>query len=534
MTEPVMAHGIEPILTVHNWMEAIAPWWTQGEQSGNFGDWLVPMIVNRALVAPVFPAETYWLLGSTIDEALVRRSVDRLQLDGGRVAYWGCGARSAMALPPELMHRAAFFGVRGPLSRDALGLPVNTPLGDPGFLLPLLYDPLDHPQTLGRSLCVPHFAEPMGLDRLRERVLADVVLAPVVSDQVDVERMVNAIASADFVLAGSLHAAIIACAYRRPFAFMDCGFVDVPFKWQDLAALLGIEARFVGNVAEGRAWYEQVSSQIRRPKLLPLAMCCPWTMRASVIVGAAAQDCHLLGRDLTGVDTLREVISAGEQESGFVEMVQEGAANHYSSIKKQWRAGYQQGVQDIGDRLAALKAEWQDGHMQVLGRLAALGFRFSQGATLGFTQGSAGGAMLEGNWSPANEIGPVSCGQGCAIVLEAATGWHDLAELSLECWIFAPHQPPFSGERTVRAYLNHTQTYIHTWHNSGDNESIPTILHLPLPDMLVQRGGPLRIEFHFDVHASPHQLGLRHDVREVGIVPLRLWGKIRQSSQQDE
>ncbi|OYY68304.1 polysaccharide pyruvyl transferase family protein [Sphingomonas sp. 28-63-12] len=534
MTEPAMAHGIEPILTARNWLAAIAPWWTQGEQAGNFGDWLVPMLVNRALVAPVFPAETYWLLGSTIDEALVRRSVEQLRLDGGRVAYWGCGARSATALSPALMDRAAFFGVRGPLSRDALGLPMNTPLGDPGFLLPLLYAALDHPQTRGRSLCVPHFAEPMGPDRLRGLVSADVVLAPVVTAEIDVERMVDAIASADFVLAGSLHAAIIACAYGRPFAFMDCGFVDVPFKWHDLAALLGIEARFVDNVAEGREWYEQVSSRIRRPKLLPLTMCCPWTVRASVIVGAAALDCHQQGQDLADAKTLREVISAVEQQSGFVAMVREGGAHHYSNVKKQWRAGYQQGVHDVDDRLAALKAEWTAGHLQVIGRLAALRFRFAQDATLGFTQGSAGAAMLEGNWSPANEIGPVSCGQGCAIVLEAASEWHDLAELHLECWIFAPHQMPFSGERTVRVNLNDTQTYIHTWRNTGDNESIQAILRLPLPDMLVQRGGPLRIEFHFDVHASPHQMGLRHDLREVGIVPLRLWGTMRYSSSQDE
>jgi hypothetical protein len=31
-------------------------------------------------------------------------------------------------------------------------------------------------------------------------------------------------------LAGALHGAIIACAYRVPFAYYDSGKIDLPFK----------------------------------------------------------------------------------------------------------------------------------------------------------------------------------------------------------------------------------------------------------------------------------------------------------------
>ena len=41
---------------------------------------------------------------------------------------------------------------------------------------------------------------------------------------------IAAIVAAEFVLAGALHAAVVACAYDVPFAYYDSGDIDLPFK----------------------------------------------------------------------------------------------------------------------------------------------------------------------------------------------------------------------------------------------------------------------------------------------------------------
>jgi hypothetical protein len=66
---------------------------------------------------------------------------------------------------------------------------------------------------------------------------------------------INVIAGADFVLTGSLHGAILAQAYGIPWAAYDDGYVDVPAKWLDWAAYLGIRIQFVDSLRQGQQWW---------------------------------------------------------------------------------------------------------------------------------------------------------------------------------------------------------------------------------------------------------------------------------------
>ncbi len=279
-------------------------YWLRGEPTQNFGDFLAEYFLGRLLMGPRVHAAGYRLLGSALEDGLVR--ADLLDADAaptGRIGYWGCGMRQDGPLDPAVRMRCQLFGVRGPLSRDLLGLGPDTVLGDPGFLVPLLHTPRPGARTAGRSICVPHFDDRKTDEELLAGAGTDMVVRPGVANTFDaLERLLDEIAGARFVLAGSLHAAIAACAYDVPFAFWDDGHVDIPFKWRDLAASIDIPAAFVANRQQGETVYEGVLRPVlRKPKLLPILEVCPFYVRPSALVAALAADGMLSAREAATV-----------------------------------------------------------------------------------------------------------------------------------------------------------------------------------------------------------------------------------------
>ena len=144
---------------------------------------------------------------------------------------------------------------QGPLERAVAALPSIGKLALIGFALSLALtrDLLKLSEYENRSVCIPHIHDTKPHAELLKISGADLVLRPEISaTEQELRRMLDKIASASFVLTGALHAAIIACAYGRPFAFWDNGHVDIPFKWWDFASSVCV---FVRNVNEGRRSY---------------------------------------------------------------------------------------------------------------------------------------------------------------------------------------------------------------------------------------------------------------------------------------
>lgn len=286
-------------------------YWRQEQPAGpqNFGDYLAELFLAEMLVVPAWPADAYYLVGSVIREQRIRRTLAEHAVDGpgGRVAFWGCGLRSAEPLPADVASQAVFFGVRGPRTRDALGLPADTVLGDPGLLLPLL---IAAPTAKhGRTLCVTHFREPRSADDIRRETGVDeVVSASIAPSLDDLRRIVALIAGAGFVLCGSLHAAITACSYGVPFAFFDSGHVDVPFKWEDFAASVGIPCRFARTLAEGRGLHrEAITPSLCPLPLSPILHVAPFHVLPDVLFRALVHDGWA---DTTDIATARARLSA--------------------------------------------------------------------------------------------------------------------------------------------------------------------------------------------------------------------------------
>ena len=282
---------------------AAVTYWRKGMPSQNFGDYLSEMLYEALCgrarrTAPVHDFAQLFLIGSVISKWHIKTALKAIQDDGRtKIGFWGCGMRDETPIDADLLARCRFMGVRGPLTREGLGLPEDTPMGDAGLLMPLIYQPKTVPAHSGRTLCMPHFLDPLSTPDLLRMTGVDAVVRPGIrARRHALLDTIDAIAGADFVLAGALHGAIIACAYGVPFAYFDSGHVDPPFKWRDFAALLGIPPSFVTEVASGRDLYDsQIRDALRMPSLERLLLCAPISAPADLLRRARASDAAASG-----------------------------------------------------------------------------------------------------------------------------------------------------------------------------------------------------------------------------------------------
>lgn len=266
--------------------------WMKGEPRQNFGDYLSELFAVRMLRHPKVEADLYHFVGSVIDDKFVSGGLRRATgTSEGTVAFWGCGVRSERGLSPEARRHARFFGVRGPISRDVLGLPQDTPLGDPGLLLPLIHSPNAEVDTKGRAICIPHVFDEREDTELLALSGAEMVVRPTVDNSLDaLGHLLDRIIAADFVLTASLHGAVVAFAFGRPFALWDNGHLDLPLKWRDFALSVGFEPAFLPDLRQGREAYAAFAPGLVQRPLAPILEACPFSVRPSVLLRAFVAD----------------------------------------------------------------------------------------------------------------------------------------------------------------------------------------------------------------------------------------------------
>jgi hypothetical protein len=274
-------------------MQGAVTFWLQGRPVQNFGDFLTELLLSRVPAPGTLPYPRLRLIGSVISEPLIRADLRAAGASpDARAGYWGCGQRDEHVIDARLRARCRFHGMRGPLTRSRLDLPEDTVIGDPALLLPLLHAPRPIPKLAGRTICVPHFHDRSADRVILEQSRADFVIRPNIPATADaLSEMIDAIASAEFVLAGALHAAIVACAYRRPFAYYIENYIDLPFKWLDFSGSVNIPAVFARNVEEGeRAWAALLAPALHRPKLAPILTAFPGTVQPGLLETARSWD----------------------------------------------------------------------------------------------------------------------------------------------------------------------------------------------------------------------------------------------------
>ena len=280
--------------TLPAWQFHPVRYWRQEHCDGlqNFGDYLTELFLTDLLTVPSIQADGFHLIGSVISDNKLRHTLSELKVDphNARVVYWGCGARDLEPLSKWALDRAAFLGVRGPLTRDLLGLPLSTTLGDPGLLLPLIQQ---RPTTgHGKTICVTHFHEKRSPADIQSQTGVDLVVSSAIPGNVSHLRdLMSLIAGASFVLSGALHGAIVASAYKVPFAYFDSGYVNLPFKWKDFAASVGIAGTFAKDLTDGRSLYEDEIKHAYQPlPLLPILMNAPFHLMPDYLSLAIQHD----------------------------------------------------------------------------------------------------------------------------------------------------------------------------------------------------------------------------------------------------
>ena len=255
--------------------------WRQEDEVKNFGDYLADFLSQEMFEPISWHDGPVHVIGSVIADFLVPDT--DLTEDGRlrpKVVFWGCGARDEDGLSEDRMERATILAVRGPKTASVLKLGAAKPQGDIALFLPALYEPRRIGLTAGKSVCIPHF-----WDRRPDSEFADagcdvVLRTNIAAGHVEVRRIIDSIASADFVLTASLHGAVVAAAYGVPFAFWDNGHIDLPFKWQDFAAYLSIPDTFYANLSDARAGYEaEIRNRLTLPPLWAFLACAPFPIR---------------------------------------------------------------------------------------------------------------------------------------------------------------------------------------------------------------------------------------------------------------
>ncbi|SDN52429.1 Polysaccharide pyruvyl transferase, partial [Methylobacterium phyllostachyos] len=265
-------------------MKSRIKYWTKDENVRNFGDSLSEFLASELFLDIEDNGPDVHLIGSVISDGFVpppRLDQDGREIEGPRVTFWGCGIRQPESLTLQNYENVELLAVRGPVSASDLRLGASVPTGDPALLLPALYEPRMVQRFAGRRICIPHFHEKRSDRELLDLCGCELVLRPNIAPGNDaIKSFIDALCSASFVLTASLHGAITAAAYGRPFAFWNIGWLDLPTKWQDTAALLNIPFQLCTTVEEAETFFrEEVVQNYRRPPTWQLLSRAPFPLK---------------------------------------------------------------------------------------------------------------------------------------------------------------------------------------------------------------------------------------------------------------
>lgn len=197
---------------------------------GNFGDdlnlWLWDFLLPG--LRDVHPETLLVGVGTVLNEALLPPRVRKLVVGSG----FGYGSAPNLADAEEWDVRA----VRGPLTARKLGLAERLGIVDPAVMVAEMPEFRNLPKNDG-AIFVPHWESTVG--GIWPMVCREAGLS-YVDPCGEAKSVIGKIAQAELVVAESMHAAILADAFRVPWVAVTTSQSINSFKWQDWAASLGV------------------------------------------------------------------------------------------------------------------------------------------------------------------------------------------------------------------------------------------------------------------------------------------------------
>lgn len=198
---------------------------------GNFGDdlnlWLWDFLLPGFREA--HPEILLVGIGTVLNRELLPPEGRKLVVGSG----FGYGTPPDVSNPEEWDLRC----VRGPLTAERLGLDPRLGVIDPAVMVTEMPEFRNLP-TSGDAIFVPHWRST--LDGVWP-LAAEAAGLTYVSPCQEAKSVVRAIAQARLVVAESMHAAILADAFRVPWVAVSTSPAVNAFKWQDWTASLGLD-----------------------------------------------------------------------------------------------------------------------------------------------------------------------------------------------------------------------------------------------------------------------------------------------------
>lgn len=187
-------------------------WWSMVSRAGgsfeNFGDVLTPYLVERISGIKPILFDVKSKMAPFVKHALMVGSIISYSKQNSMV--WGSGIIKA----DESIAGGKFLAVRGPRTirrLNELGLTPPSVVGDPGLLMPLLYNPESNRKH--KVGIVPHYIDE---DSVKANILGVDDLPVISLKDDDVEHVISQIVACRKIISTSLHGVIIAHAYGIP------------------------------------------------------------------------------------------------------------------------------------------------------------------------------------------------------------------------------------------------------------------------------------------------------------------------------
>lgn len=239
----------------------------------NFGDDMNLWFWDRILPGwDTWCDESTWLFG--IGTILNNKALSR----PGRCVVVGSGTGYGIIRPASAYPSVDFRFVRGALTAAKLGLPSEAATSDPAILTP---DVLETGPHHGNVVFVPHHATAaIGVPWAQWCAAMDVEF---LSPSGESREVMRRIAGARLVIAESMHAAIIADAYRVPWVAVQLAGGFNEFKWQDWLGGLDMELSSISYPAAA----VRLAKRVVRPSGSPAAAGEPAAARAEAAKPAA-------------------------------------------------------------------------------------------------------------------------------------------------------------------------------------------------------------------------------------------------------
>lgn len=229
----------------------------------NFGDAMGELVIEAIPDFVEHQNNYYFPIGSVIWDGYIEKALEA----NCTPVFIGCGWLGK-ELNPDLAKKAVYQGVRGPETRSALeraGVYGTRVIGDSAYIA---LNKLDiAPRSNGKTLFVPHITDAVHCMKNDLRFGADSIASPEVRGRFSIIEMITKISRAEFVIAGSMHAAITAHHFGIPFAPMSAYLRngndrELSIKWNDWLASLGVEAysvRAVRNIQDAEIWWTRLT-----------------------------------------------------------------------------------------------------------------------------------------------------------------------------------------------------------------------------------------------------------------------------------